>query len=436
MKAIDLRRHAEIANDRDELNEIGIGQAKRLARELSDLPIFSSPAKRARQTAVWILIGAVAPGLRTDSLAGEQTEASEADQTRSAKLGGPSKSTEGAASALGRQIELVPDLGFGDQEKRWREAAERAGSSHVDAVKEQDTDLVATEAARVASGVRGLFDRISEAQRVMAISHSPLIEAAASELLPGEVIEPLAEGEGIRLILANDGTMKAERLPLPKPFLERPLGRTLGVVVLAPVLAFIATWPLYALLTWSYSTRLIAIEATAVAVGLTLTTLVLAFTVATSKRRESFLSGAKETSIQATKWQKRLARFRSSVTALFAPTWQGLAFMLLFIFLLAVLSFGSLSALLYQRGVASIAGSRVNDDTIMAKSLDFYMWQLLDTVPLLEIPETVRLTPPYTYRDHWTGVLLVIFKAFIILPLIRTAMFAYQKLTQERPLVS
>lgn len=259
----------------------------------------------------------------------------------------------------------------------------------------------------------------------MAIGHSPLIEAAVNELHPGTVIEPLAEGEGIKLTLEDDGTFSMVRLHQPKPFLERPLGRIIGVFLLAPVLAFAATWPLYGLLTWAFSTELVAIQAIAVAVGLALTTLFLAFTVATGKQREAFLSGA-----------KRRSRVASTIASFFAPTWQGLAFMLLFIFLLAVLSFGSLTALLYQHGMASIAGSRVSHDTIMAKSLDFYMWQLVDTIPVLEIPKTARLTPPYTYRDHWTGILVVIFKAFIILPLIRTSVLAYRKLTQGRPLVS
>lgn len=353
-------------------------------------------------------------------------DGSQAGPASSATRGGPRRTIEEAASALAREVvQVEDDLGFGDQEKRWREATERAGSSRLDAVKEEDGDLVASEAARVASGVRRLFDRVSEGQRLMAIGHSPLIEAAVKELLPGTAIEPLAEGEGIRLTLEDDGAFSIVRLPRPKSFLERPLGRILGVFLLAPVGAFAATWPVYALLTWSFSTDLVAIQAIAVTLALALTTMFLAFTVATDKQRDAFLSGA-----------KRRSRVASVIATFFAPTWQGLAFMLVFIFLLAVLSFGSLTALLYQRGVASIAGSGVTHDTIMAKGLDFYMWQLADTIPVLEIPETARMSAPYTYRDHWTGTLVVIFKAFVILPLIRTTTFAYRKLTQERPLVS
>jgi broad specificity phosphatase PhoE len=425
MKTVDLRRHAQVGRNRHELDGTGIRQAKHLARDFPDPPIFSSPAKRARQTAHWILVKKAMSSNDADRPARKQMDGSPEGGPNSAKSAAPKRAVEEVVAAVAREVVRVPELGFGDQEKRWREAAEGAGSSHIDAVKEEDADLVAEEAVRVASGVRQVFDRVPDGERRMAIGHSPLIEAALSELLPGTDIEPLAEGEGIRLVLDAAGSLRMERLRAPDRIIEGPLGRIFGVFILAPFFAFVATLPVYALLTWSFSTELVAFEVIAVTAALALTTLLVAFTVATGKQREAFLSGA-----------RKHGRLASTIAFFFDPTWQGLVSMLIVIFLLGVLSFSSLTALLYQRGVAKITGSGVTHETIMAESLDFYIWQLVDSVPLLDIPETARLNAPYVYRDFWTGAIVVIFKAFLILPLIRTSILAYRKLTEERPLVS
>jgi hypothetical protein len=51
----------------------------------------------------------------------------------------------------------------------------------------------------------------------------------------------------------------------------------------------------------------------------------------------------------------------------------------------------------------------------------FAEWHLLDSVPLLDIPKTLTWTKPYEYSDGLSGLLLLTFKGFGVLPLIRVS---------------
>jgi hypothetical protein len=87
---------------------------------------------------------------------------------------------------------------------------------------------------------------------------------------------------------------------------------------------------------------------------------------------------------------------------------------------LAVGTFAGLTTLLYQHGQLELHGRRVaSDSTLLGVAADFYIWHLLDSVPLLDIPQTIRWARPYEYSDSLSGWLLLVFKAFVILPLIQ-----------------
>jgi broad specificity phosphatase PhoE len=161
VRALELRRHAPRDPEADRLSPEG----RRLAEETGrDLPggyavLFSSPAKRAAETAAWFLRGL------------------------GQRLPGGHGVSEGLGSAM---------------EDRWRAAAKAAGTGRVDAVRRQDPELVDEESQRLAGGVRELLAHVPEGGRGLAVGHSPLIEAAVLGLT-GRVVDPLKECEGVLL---------------------------------------------------------------------------------------------------------------------------------------------------------------------------------------------------------------------------------------------
>ncbi len=159
MKALELRRHAPRDPAADRLSPEGQTLAERVGRELPGgyTIVFTSPARRAAQTAAWFLRG-LGQNLPADHGV-----------------------TEGLASPA---------------EDRWRKAAKAAGSSAIDAIRAHDPSLVDEEAARLAAAVRQLLAEVSEEGRGLAVGHSPLIEAAVFGLT-GTVIDPLGECEGV-----------------------------------------------------------------------------------------------------------------------------------------------------------------------------------------------------------------------------------------------
>jgi broad specificity phosphatase PhoE len=165
VRALELRRHAPRDPEADRLSPEG----RRLAEEVGrDLPggyavLFSSPAKRAAETAAWFLRG----------------------------LGQQLPGGHGVSEGLGSPVE-----------DRWRAAAKAAGTGRIDAVRRQDPGLVDEESRRLAAGVRELLTHVPEAGRGLAVGHSPLIEAAVHGLT-GHAIDPLKECEGV--LLEEDG---------------------------------------------------------------------------------------------------------------------------------------------------------------------------------------------------------------------------------------
>lgn len=150
----------------DALSPEGRTQAQDVGRSLpADYSVmFVSPARRAAETVAWFL--------------------------------------RGSGQAL-PQHTVSPGLGS-EREDRWRAAGKAAGSSRLDAIQAQDTDLVEEESARLAGVMVELLDSIPEGSRGLAVGHSPLIEAAIYGLL-GMVIEPLSECEGVALTSHGDG---------------------------------------------------------------------------------------------------------------------------------------------------------------------------------------------------------------------------------------
>ena len=63
--------------------------------------------------------------------------------------------------------------------------------------------MVEEDSARLAAGLRAVFDALPEGGRALAVGHSPTNEAAVFGLT-GTVIAPLGKGEGVVVRAAGD----------------------------------------------------------------------------------------------------------------------------------------------------------------------------------------------------------------------------------------
>lgn len=172
MRSLELRRHSKRDPEEDRLSEQGQALALRVGK---DLPggydaLFTSPARRAAETAAWFLRG----------------------------LGQRLPSSHGVSDGLASPVE-----------GRWRSAAKTAGAGRIDAIEKVDADLVEKESQRLAQAARGLLAEVPEDGRGLAVGHTPLVEAAVYGLT-GQVIEPLSECEGV-LLEEDEGELRLAR---------------------------------------------------------------------------------------------------------------------------------------------------------------------------------------------------------------------------------
>jgi broad specificity phosphatase PhoE len=169
VRSLELRRHAPRDPEADRLSAGGAVLAEEVGATLPGGydAVFTSPAKRAAETAAWFL-----RGLRQQL---------------------PPR--HGVAEGLTSTIE-----------DRWRSAAKAAGTGRIDAVRAQDPELVETDSARLAEAVDELISSLPEEGKGLAVGHSPLIEAAVYGLT-GAVIEPLKECEGV-LVEEDNGAFR------------------------------------------------------------------------------------------------------------------------------------------------------------------------------------------------------------------------------------
>jgi hypothetical protein len=98
----------------------------------------------------------------------------------------------------------------------------------------------------------------------------------------------------------------------------------------------------------------------------------------------------------------------------------------------AARALASFTFILYDDGLvelqSNIAGQAVTEGHLW----DFYMWHFLDVVPLLSIPEVMRLREPVTYSGTWVGMLVLSFQALAVLILIPTVGWFIRYRRQQR----
>jgi phosphohistidine phosphatase SixA len=117
------------------------------------------------------------------------------------------------ASALGERVPrgVVVESGLRSAvEDRWRRAYQAAGSGELGALRSADRELVDQDSATLGAALRRILDRLSEGARALAVGHSPTNEAAVLGLT-GEVVEPIAKGAGV-LIVVEGGNARVEQL--------------------------------------------------------------------------------------------------------------------------------------------------------------------------------------------------------------------------------
>jgi predicted ester cyclase len=77
--------------------------------------------------------------------------------------------------------------------------------------------------------------------------------------------------------------------------------------------------------------------------------------------------------------------------------------------------FASISVTLQRCGYAKFEPPLPSD---LPPVVDFYMWHFANFILGLGIPQTLRWTQPYQYSDHLSGLVLLIFKIAVIVPVI------------------
>lgn len=102
------------------------------------------------------------------------------------------------------------------------------------------------------------------------------------------------------------------------------------------------------------------------------------------------------------------------------------SFNLLFI---AIYFFGSITYTLVNAHVIQLVIP--SGEITPEKILDFYFWHFLDSVPVLEINDTLKFKEPLTYDNGLVGLLLFIFKITVISPIIGAFVWSWKLFKQE-----
>jgi len=87
------------------------------------------------------------------------------------------------------------------------------------------------------------------------------------------------------------------------------------------------------------------------------------------------------------------------------------------ILMLACLFFSTVSFIMVQHGLLTltdVSGKGVTPGSIS----DFFLWHFLDAVPLVKVNETLNFKVPLTYETFSVGLILLVFKAVVIIPVI------------------
>jgi hypothetical protein len=86
-------------------------------------------------------------------------------------------------------------------------------------------------------------------------------------------------------------------------------------------------------------------------------------------------------------------------------------------------AFAGLTALLLRRG--AVAAQMPTAASLWSLE-QYYLWQLVDALPLLGITQTLGWAAPVSFTDQLSGSLTLLFRLLLLVPLVRVALSGYQ----------
>lgn len=93
-------------------------------------------------------------------------------------------------------------------------------------------------------------------------------------------------------------------------------------------------------------------------------------------------------------------------------------------------SFAGLTTILAAQGVLGTDPPFADDGSVWP-ALAYYVWHFLDAIPVLEIPATLNWSLGTDYTGYTSGVLLLVYKLLVIVPVVRAILEVVQR-TKER----
>jgi hypothetical protein len=166
MRSVELRRHTD--NEGDELSPKGMADAVAIGRDRIHPPYAAFVTTGAERATRMLEILRHAAGQ-------DEVPITEATNLRSSV------------------------------EDRWREVAKVAGKgADLEAMRSVAPDLVEKESYLLGLALRGVLDVLPEGGRALVVGHSPTNEAAVLGLA-GQVIPPLAKGDGVLVVEERGG---------------------------------------------------------------------------------------------------------------------------------------------------------------------------------------------------------------------------------------
>ena len=106
---------------------------------------------------------------------------------------------------------------------------------------------------------------------------------------------------------------------------------------------------------------------------------------------------------------------------------NGLWITMAMIFLTSV--FCSISAVLYAHGLAKLTGPPMKNG--LGASWHYYLWNLASAIPFFEIPETLRWPMGRTFSDRVSGILLLLYKLLVLVPLAKLLLVTIKRWFDE-----
>ena len=92
------------------------------------------------------------------------------------------------------------------------------------------------------------------------------------------------------------------------------------------------------------------------------------------------------------------------------------------LFLSFALTFAGVMLFLHLRELLTLRAQVGGADVSYMGVFVFHLWVFTDMIPILDIPETLQWSPPYTYDGALAGWLLLSWKATVVLPFLRVGL--------------